>query len=48
MSPEEARAKAPPTPPSGIEAGSPTTEMAEPKLAVDKPAERRPDRSRSS
>ena len=40
MGPEEARAKAPPTPPSGIVAGRPTTERAEPKLALENAAER--------
>jgi len=40
ISPEEARAKAPLTPPSGIVAGRPTTERAEPKLALENAAER--------
>ena len=35
ISPEEARANAPPAPPSGIAAGSPTTERAEAKLALE-------------
>ena len=35
ISPEEARANAPPTPPSGIAARSPTTERAEAKLALE-------------
>ena len=35
ISSEEARANAPPTPPSGIAAGSPTTERAEAKLALE-------------
>ena len=37
ISPEEARANAPPMPPSGIAAGSPTTERAEAnyKLALE-------------
>ena len=42
ISPEEARANVPPTPLSGIETGIPTTEIAEPKLAVEQAAERRP------
>ena len=41
MSPEETRAKAPPTPPIGIAAGSPTTERAEPKFALENAAERK-------
>ena len=40
ISTEEARAKAPPAPPSGIVAGRPTTERAEPKLALENDAER--------
>ena len=40
ISPEEARANAPPTPPSGIVAGRPTTETAEPKLVLENAAER--------
>ena len=35
ISPEEARANGPPTPPSGIAAGGPTTERAEAKLALE-------------
>ena len=34
ISPEEARANVPPTPPSGIAAGAPTTDSAEAKLAL--------------
>jgi len=37
--PEEARAKAPPTPPSEIVAGRPTTDRARPKLALENTAE---------
>ena len=33
------RANAPPTPPSGIAAGRPTTERAEPKLALENAVE---------
>ena len=33
--PEEAAANAPPTPPSGIAAGRPTTDGADPKLALE-------------
>ena len=40
ISPEEARANAPPTPPSGIVTGRPTTETAEPNLVLENPAER--------
>ena len=39
ISPEEARVKAPPTPPSRIVASRPTTERAEPKLALENAAE---------
>ena len=35
ISPEEARVNVPPTPPSGIAAGRPTTERAEAKLALE-------------
>ena len=41
ISPEEARAKVPPTPPSGIVASRLTTERAEPKLALENAAENR-------
>ena len=39
IGPEEARANVPPTPPSGIAAGMPTTDSAEAKLAVDNAVE---------
>ena len=42
MSPEEARAKHTPTTPRGIVASRPTKERAEPKLALEKAAERKP------
>ena len=40
ISPEEARPNAPPTPPSRIVAGRPTTEKVEPKLALENVADR--------
>ena len=40
INPDEARVNAPPTPPRGMVAGRPTTERAEPKLALEKTAER--------
>ena len=38
--PEETRAKQPPAPPNGIVAGRPTTDRAEPKLALENAADR--------
>jgi len=40
ISPEEIKAKQPPTPLSGIVASSPMTDRAKPKLALENAAER--------
>ena len=40
ISPEETRAKQPPTPPNGTVASRPTTEIGEPKLALENVAKK--------